>query len=245
MDLDGILAVGDIQYEDGQLWKFMRSFDPTWGRLKPLMRPVPGNHEYRIAGASGYFDYFNGPGRFTGQAGDRDKGYYSFDVGSWHVVALNSQCDRVGGCGPSSPQVQWLRADLAANPAACTLAFWHHPRFTSGEHDDGGDDVLPLWNVLYGANADLIVNGHEHFYERFGPQNPSGAADPARGIRQVIVGTGGRSHHGFIDEKPNSQVQDSDTLGVFTLALAEGEYRWELRRAVTGGRVDTGSAACH
>jgi Tol biopolymer transport system component len=242
LDLSSILMLGDGQYEHGELAKWQQSFNPTWGRLKGLIRPVPGNHEYQTPGAAGYFDYFNGVGAQTGPAGERTKGYYSFDIGTWHVIALNSECRQIGGCGPTSPQVQWLRADLAAHPAACTLAYWHRPRFTSGTHTAEGD-VLSLWNVLYAAHADLILTGHEHFYERFARQTPAGTPDPALGIRQITAGMGGRSHHGFVRVAPNSEVRDNRTTGVLKLTLREGGYDWELLRAPFG-RADAGSDSC-
>ncbi len=244
MDLAAILAVGDLQYEDGKLWKFQQAFDPSWGRLKPLIRPVPGNHEYRDPGAAGYFDYFNGPGAATGPAGERGRGYYSFDVGSWHVVAVNSECSHVGGCGQGSAQERWLRADLAAHPAACTLAFWHQPRFTSGQHDAGGS-MYPIWQALYEANAELVLNGHEHFYERFAPQTPEGALDPVRGLRQITVGTGGKSRFGYATVAPNSELRENRYHGVLKLTLADGAYEWQLVTAPAGRVADFGRASCH
>ena len=244
-DLSSILIPGDLQYEDGELPAFRASFDPTWGRLKPLIRPVPGNHEYHLPGATGYFDYFNGPGVSRGQAGERGSGYYSFDIGSWHVIALNSECESAGGCGPDSPQVRWLRADLAAHPTVCTLAFFHGPRFTSGRYGDQADRVRPFWAALYEANADLVLSGHEHFYERFGPQTPDGAADPARGIRQLTVGMGGKGRHGFVSVAPNSERRDNLTIGIAELTLRQGAYDWRLVRAPTGATADSGSSRCH
>jgi acid phosphatase type 7 len=244
MDLAAVLVPGDLQYEDGKLWKFQQSFDPSWGRLKSLIRPTPGNHEYDDPGAAGYFDYFNGPGRQTGPAGDRARGYYSFDVGPWHLVALNSECRWVGGCGPGSPQEQWLRSDLAAHPAACTLAFWHRPRFTSGRNTAEGT-MLPVWNALYEAGVDVIVNGHEHFYERFAPQTPAGAADFTYGIRQFTVGTGGRSRFGYVTVAPNSELRENRRSGVLKLTLGEGVYRWEFVSAPTGHVLDSGETSCH
>jgi Tol biopolymer transport system component len=243
-DLSSILVLGDEQYEDGALAKFQQSFDPSWGRLKQLMRPVPGNHEYRVSGAAGYFDYFNGPGQQGGPAGNRGGGYYSFDVGSWHVIALNSECRRIGGCGPSSPQMDWLRADLASHPASCTVAYWHRPPFTSGRNDDNGD-MLPALSLLYESNVDLLLAAHEHFYERFAPQAPDGTSDPARGIREFISGMGGKSRFGFPDPQPNSEFRSNSFFGVLELTLREGGYSWKAVRAPTGGTVDSGSDSCH
>ena len=244
MDLTAILAPGDLQYEDGRLWKFQQSFDLSWGRLKPLIRPVPGNHEYEDPGAAGYFDYFNGPGQVTGPAGRRDQGFYSFDVGDWHVIALNSECREIGGCAAGSPQEQWLRADLAAHPRACTIAFWHIPRFTSGR-DEPNTPMLPIWNALYEANADVVINGHEHFYERFAPQAPDGSTDLARGIREFIVGTGGRSRLSFHTVAPNSERRDNGNNGVLKLTLGDGAYGWEFVQVRSGAVLDWGQMSCH
>jgi acid phosphatase type 7 len=244
MDLAAVLAPGDLQYEDGQLSKFQQSFDPTWGRLKPLIRPAPGNHEYEDPGAAGYFDYFNGPGVPAGPAGRRDQGFYSFDVGSWHLIALNSECEQVGGCAAGSPQESWLRADLAAHPAVCTLAFWHRPRFTSGRNSAEGA-MLPVWNALYEAGVDVIVNGHEHFYERFAPQAPAGVQDPARGVRQFTVGTGGRSLFRYATVAPISELRENRAAGVLKLSLGEGAYRWDFIAAPGGRVVDSGETSCH
>ncbi|HEV2724477.1 MAG TPA: metallophosphoesterase [Thermoleophilaceae bacterium] len=244
-DLAGILVPGDLQYETGKLEAFAQSFHPTWGRLRPLIRPVPGNHEYGDPGAAGYFDYFNGPGVQSGPAGNRGQGFYSFDVGSWHVIALNSECEQVGGCSPNSPQARWLRADLAAHPVACTLAFFHGPRFTSGRYGEQSEQVRPFWDALYAAGADLVLSGHEHFYERFGPQTPDGVADPARGLRQLTVGMGGKSRHGFITVAANSEVRDNRTMGVLELTLREGTYDWKLVGAPNGNVADAGTGACH
>jgi hypothetical protein len=245
MDLSAVLTPGDIQYPIGAYDAFQQSFHPSWGRVKELIRPVPGNHEYETPGAAGYFDYFNGPGAQNGLAGERGKGYYSFDVGSWHLIALNSSCHEVGGCDADSPQGRWLAADLAAHPTSCTLAYWHYPRFTSGRYGDGARDVRPFWESLQQAGAELVLSGHEHFYERFAPQDVDGTADPARGIRQLTVGMGGRSHHGFITVAPNSEVRNSATVGVVELTLGEGRYDWRLVRAIDGATMDQGTQFCH
>jgi WD40 repeat protein/calcineurin-like phosphoesterase family protein len=243
-DLTSVFPLGDDQYEDGQLSKFQRSFDPSWGRLKWLMHPVAGNHEYEETDAAGYFDYFNGVGEQEGPAGDRTAGYYSLDVGSWHVIVLNSECEHIGGCGAGSPQMTWLRSDLESHPVACTMAVWHRPSFSSGGHTDGGD-MLPAWNLLYTANADLILNGHEHFYERFAPQTPAGAVDFGRGIPEIIAGMGGRSRFGFTDPQPNSEFESNSFYGVLNLTLRDGAYDWQAIAAPSGRAVDSGSASCH
>ena len=206
-----VLALGDIQYEDGVLSKYGQSYDPSWGRVKSITHPAVGNHEYNTAGASGYYSYFGAA------AGDKTKGYYSYDIGAWHLIVLNSNCSQVGGCGAGSTQEQWLKADLAAHPNACTLAYWHHPRFSSGKHgSNSGYDAF--WKDLYAAGAEIVLNGHDHDYERFAPQNPGGAADP-NGIQEFVVGTGGKNHYSFTTTQPNSVVRNSDTYGVLKLTL--------------------------
>jgi hypothetical protein len=234
---DAVLLAGDIQYENGAYSKFLASYDPSWGRVKAITRPVPGNHEYQTGGAAGYYQYF-GPA-----AGDPAKGYYSYDLGGWHVVALNSNCSAVGGCGAGSAQEQWLRADLAANPASCTLAYWHHPRFSSGAH--GSDSTYTaFWQALYDANADVVIVGHDHDYERFAPQNASGALDLARGIRQFVAGSGGKEVRPFGTIRANSEARDASSLGVLELTLGASGYEWRYRPAV-GSFTDSGSAGCH
>ena len=245
-DLAEVLVPGDLQYERGELANFQQAFDPSWGRVKPLLRPVPGNHEYDTANAAGYYDYFNGVGKQTGPAGDRSAGYYSFDVGKWHVVALNSECETIaGGCGADSTQLRWLRADLAAHPVPCTLAYFHKPRFTSGRFGNQSPDLKNFWDALYAANADVILVGHEHFYERFAPQDPNGAADPARGIRQLTVGMGGRGRHDFTSIAANSEFRTNNVLGVAELTLADAGYSFRLVNAATGGNADIGAGTCH
>jgi calcineurin-like phosphoesterase family protein len=239
---DAVLLLGDNQYFDGALAQYRAVFAPTWGRLGPLLRPAPGNHEYQTPGAAGYFDYFGAA------AGDRSRGYYSFDLGTWHIVSLNSNCADLpgdhGGCGPGSPQLRWLADDLAAHPRACTLAYWHHPRFSSGQHgDDPAYDAF--WQVLYQAGADVILNGHDHDYERFAPQDPFGGADPEHGIRELVVGTGGRETRPFAAVRPNSEARNAQDLGVLKLRLRTDGYDWEFLSAAGGSFADRGSGGCH
>ncbi len=232
-----VLALGDIQYEDGTGADFDLSYDPSWGRVKRITRPVPGNHEYRTPGAAGYYDYF---GR---AAGDPAKGYYSYDLGRWHLIALNSNCSAIGGCGARSLQTKWLRADLAASRARCTLAYWHHPRFSSGWH--GNDSTYTaFWRALVDAGADVVLVGHDHDYERFAPQDPSGRLDLERGVREFVVGTGGKSLRGFLGSRSNSEVRDASSFGVLELTLGAGVYAWRFFSAV-GFFADAGVARCH
>jgi hypothetical protein len=245
-----VLALGDLQYHVGSLADFNASFHPSWGRVKPIIRPIAGNHEYGTAGARGYFDYFNGQGKENGPAGDRDKGYYSFDVGSWHLIALNSTCERIArgaaadGCAAGSPQDRWLRSDLAAHRNSCTLAYVHTPRFNSGFR---GNSSAPqaFWEALYGAGADIVLSGDAHSYERFAPQDPDGRLDPARGIRQFIVGTGGAFFTGWSKLKPNSEVRQNDTFGVLAITLHAASYEWRFLPAAGKTFTDTGAGACH
>jgi acid phosphatase type 7 len=221
LDPQVVLTLGDNQYENGTLAKFHRSYDRSWGRLRGRTRPAPGNHDYRTPSAAGYFDYFGTA------AGRRPRGYYSFNLGRWHLIALNSECAQVGGCATGSRQERWLRADLAAHPARCVLAYWHKPRFSSGMHGNNAT-YTAFWHALHGAGADMVLVGHDHDYERFAPQTPHGRADPARGIRQFVVGTGGKTHYGFRTIRANSQVRNSRTFGVLRLALHPAGYDWRF-----------------
>lgn len=241
--LDGIagtvFTVGDNAYTSGTDAEFKNCYDPTWGRHKARTKPSVGNHEYNVAGASGYFNYFGTT------AGDPTKGYYSYNVGAWHVVVLNSMCEKVGGCNTESPMVRWLKNDLAANSAKkCTLAYWHHPLFSSGEHGNS-TKMRPSWQALYAANADLVINGHDHDYERFAPQRPSGAADSARGIREFVVGTGGTTLRPFGTIKPNSQVRNANTHGVLKLTLHATSYDWNFVPVAGKTFTDSGRTSCH
>lgn len=236
---DAVLLLGDTQYEVGALQDFHTYFEPTWGRFMERLYPVPGNHEYYTPGASGYFEYFGA------RAGPRGLGYYSFDLGSWHLVALNTSdgdCSAVP-CGADSEQVRWLREDLAATHQPCVLAFWHHPRFSSASHG-GAIEVQALWETLYAAGADLVLNGHEHVYERFAPQSPAGAADPTRGLRQFVVGTGGKTLYAFGPPQPNSEARAA-TFGVLSLTLGPGRYGWDFVPVDAGDFSDTGQGTCH
>jgi hypothetical protein len=230
-----VFTAGDNVDASGNTKEFTNCYDPTWGRHKGRTYPAAGNHDYSTAGAAGYFGYFGV------RAGDPAKGYYSYDVGAWHVIVLNSNCEFIG-CQPGSPQEQWLRADLAANPAACTLAVWHHPRFSSGAHS-GDDFVAPFWQALYEAGADVIINGHDHHYERFAPQNPTGIAD-RNGIRQFIVGTGGNDLHPSGKRVANSQVREGATHGVIKFTLHTTSFDWEFVPVAGKTFRDSGTQTC-
>jgi hypothetical protein len=241
---DVVLPLGDLQYETGTYPDFINFYDVTWGKMAPISRPVPGNHEYESPNARPYFDYFNGLSAFTGPAGDRDKGFYSYNLGEWHLIALNSECARIGGCGPGSPQGNFLKADLAANRRTCTLAYWHHPLFSSGQNGNNGH-MLPTWQILYDAGVDVVLNGHDHSYERFAPQNPATRADPDRGIRQLVVGTGGRNLTPFPTIQPNSEVRDNTSFGVLRMRLHSTSYDWRFLSITGMSLADQGAGVCH
>jgi acid phosphatase type 7 len=233
-----VMAVGDLAYPDGSKENFV-CYDKTWGRVKSRTRPAPGNHEFHAAGATPYFDYFGAA------AGDPKTGYYSYELGTWHIIVLNSECKDVGGCQAGSPQEKWLRADLVAHPAACSLAYWHKPLFSSGGAHGNDLIVQPLWLALYEANADVIVGGHDHDYERFAPQTPDGAADAKRGIREFVVGTGGKNHRPFGEPKPNSELRDATAFGVLKLTLKPNSYDWQFIPEEGKSFTDSGTGTCH
>jgi acid phosphatase type 7 len=237
-DPDAVFALGDIQYEQGTLDQFMNSYDLSWGRFKNITYPAVGNHEYLTTGGTGYYSYFGSA------AGDPAKGYYSFNLGNWHIIVLNSACSKAGGCGVGSPQETWLRADLAANPTNCTLAFWHHPRFSSGAIG-GNAAMTAFWNALDQAGADLILVGHDHHYERFAPQTSAGVADP-NGIREFIVGTGGKNWTSIPTVQPNSEARATNLYGFLKLDLHPTSYDWEFVVEPNRGYTftDSGSANC-
>jgi hypothetical protein len=235
-NFSAVLTLGDTQYEDGSLTKYQQSFDPSWGRAKSVIRPAVGNHEYLTAGASGYYSYFGAA------AGDKTKGYYSYDIGAWHIIALNSNCSQVGGCGAGSAQEQWLKSDLAAHPSMCTLAYWHHPRFSSGEHGSN-TSYDAFWKDLYAAGAEIVLNGHDHDYERFAQQNPSGTADP-NGIQQFVVGTGGKNHYAFTTTLANSLVRNPDTYGILKITLHATSYDWQFVPEAGKTFTDSGTMNC-
>jgi hypothetical protein len=239
--IDGtIMTLGDAAYEDGSLAQYTNCFGPSWGRHKARIRPAPSDHDYQTPGAAGYFDYFGAA------AGPRSRGYYSYDLGAWHVVVLNSNCTLVpGGCGPGSPQDQWLRADLAASTLNCTVAYWHSPRWTSGTKHGNDPAVAPFWSALYEFGAELVLNGNEHNYERFAPQTPGGQRDDAFGIREIVSGTGGRGNYSLTNVRPNSEVRHTGTFGVTKLTLHAGSYDWRFVPVAGKTFTDSGTTACH
>jgi hypothetical protein len=241
--LAAVLPLGDNQYCCASLTAYTASYDPTWGRLKAITRPIPGNLEYKTADAAGYFDYFNGPGAAGGPAGRPGEGYYSFDLGAWHLIALNANCTIVR-CAAGSPQEQWLRADLATHPTSCTLAYIHAPRFSSGS-PGGVISVGPLYRALYQAGADVVVSAHARHYERFAPQNAVGQSDPAFGVRQFVVGTGGHSLGQLKAPKRNSEVRQNSTFGVLELTLQAAGYSWRFIAPAGASFSDSGAGSCH
>lgn len=241
-----IATLGDNAYQGGSKQEFANCYEPTWGVGKDRIRPAPGNHDYGARGARGYFAYFGAA------AGDPGEGYYSYDLGSWHIIVLNSNCEEVGGCETNSPQGRWLRKDLATHPTPCTLAYWHHPLFSSGQEHGGDAAMRPAWQLLYEARADVVLSGHEHNYERFAPQDPRGDPDPKHGIREFVVGTGGAGLYAFGTPLPTSEARNADTYGVLVLTLRLQGYDWEFVSAdsglgVTGGSefTDAGNTVCH
>jgi calcineurin-like phosphoesterase family protein/fibronectin type III domain protein len=254
--LDAVLALGDEQYECGELANFQAFYDPTWGRVKDKTYPVVGNHEYQTSGclagttggAAGYFNYF-GDAATPLQPGCRVncRGYYSFDLGDWHLIALNSNCGKAGGCGVGSPQETWLRTDLAATTKSCILAYMHHPRYSS--KGGASTNIQPLWAAVYDGGADLVVTGHSHNYERFDrlgrgtDDSVEPTVDPI-GMRQMVAGTGGREHHGFTTVRTGSQVRNHSTFGVLKLVLHLGSYDWEFLPEAGKTFTDSGSDTC-
>jgi hypothetical protein len=235
--LDGIagtvFTAGDNVYSNGTTTEFAQCYEPTWGRHKARTRPAPGNHDYGTSGAAPYYAYFGA------NAGDAGKGYYSYDLGAWHIVSLNSNVS----ASATSAQVTWLKADLAANTKGCVVAYWHHPRFSSGDH--GNSTVMQtVWDVLYQNNAELVVQGHDHDYERFAPMTSTGVRDDARGLRSFIVGTGGTGHRSFGTIQPNSEFRDATAFGVIKFELSDASYRWSFL-TTTGTVLDSGSGTCH
>jgi hypothetical protein len=240
--LDGIegtvFTAGDNAYPSGTAEQFRDCYGPSWGRHRDRTRPAVGNHDWETGGAAGYIGYFGALAAPDGRT------WYAYDLGGWRVIVLDSDCGSVGGCGAGSEQERWLRSELVAHPTRCTMAIWHHARFSSGEHgNDGRTDAF--WRALYAASAEVIVVGHDHDYERFAPQDPDGRAGPERGIRQFVVGTGGAFLRPFRDPAANSEVRRSDTHGVLRFTLRPDDYDWAFLTVDGGAPADSGTARCH
>ena len=234
--LSAVLTLGDNQYPAGAIEDFQDSYDRSWGRLKSITHPSMGNHEGL---GEGYYTYFGAA------AGSRDQGYYSFDIGAWHVIALNSNTEcRIVACDSTSDQLMWLREDLAAHPSLCTLAYWHHPRFSSGRHQNN-KVMSPIWEELYASGVDVVFSGHDHDYERFAPLDVEGRVDKFRGIRSFTVGTGGAHHAEFGTIKIGSEVRNNDTFGVLKLVLHQTGYEWEFVPEAGKLFTDKGKRRCH
>ena len=229
-----ILMVGDLAYPNGSEEDFSRCFAPLWGKFKGRMLPVPGNHEYHNPEAAPYYEYFGD------QAGVAGQGYYAVHIGAWRVIGLNSNINVEAG----SAQERWLKAELAVHSVRCTLAFWHHPRFSSGKHGDTPSMGI-IWRDLNDAGVDVVIAGHDHDYERFAPQTASGERDDKRGIREFVVGTGGAALRLFAQFKRNSEARSSNSFGVLKLTLREESYAWEFVPVDGSGIHDHGEAMCH
>jgi hypothetical protein len=224
-----VFTAGDNVYTDGTYTQFVNCYNPTWGRSKSRTDPSPGNHDYNTGGAAGYFQYFNNV-----------PAYYAYNLGSWRIYSLNSEIS----VSATSPQVTWLKADLAANPKLCVMAYWHKPRFSSGSTHGSNSSMQTLWSVLDAAGADLVINGHEHNYERFAEMNASGAA-VSPGLREIVVGTGGESHYAFGSALAASQVRNGTTYGVIKLTLSSTGYTWQFVPVAGSTFTDSGSSNCH
>jgi hypothetical protein len=231
--LDGISGTvfnaGDNVYDNGSATEYTNCYDPTWGRHKSRTKPVPGNHEYQTSGASGYFQYFNNP-----------PAYYAYNLGNWRIYALNSEID----VSASGAQGSWLQSDLAANPKQCVLAYWHKPRWSSGNTHGSTSNMQAIWQILYNAGAEVVISGHEHNYERFAQMNASGGT-VSQGLREFVVGTGGASHYGFGSALASSEVRNSSTYGVLKLTLNASSYSWQFVPIAGSTFTDSGSANCH
>jgi hypothetical protein len=242
-----VFVLGDNQYDNGSLAEYngAGAYNSTWGVFNPIVHPVPGNHEYGTPGAAGYFQYFGASA--NPENTNPPDGYYSFNLGTWHIDALNSNCSDSGCSDPlpgttTTAQTTWLQNDLAHDTSACTLAMWHHPLFSSG-WTLGSPGVAPLWTALYNAHADVVLGGHDHLYENYKLQDPSGNQTP-NGIREFVVGTGGESLNGLSANPPTLQASDASDFGVLVLTLHASSYSWKFVNT-SGGVVDSGTTACH
>ncbi len=233
-----VFTLGDNAYEDGKPSEFNDCYGPTWGRFKGRTSPAPGNHDYHTDGAAGYFSYFGD------RAGPGGRGYYAYDRGAWRIYSLNSMCDEIDGCGAGSPELGWLTADLAAHPSRCSLAYWHHPRYSSGEH--GNNPTMDeIWDALFDAGVELVLAGHDHSYERFAPMNKTGDLAPDEGITSFVVGTGGREFYEFDEILPTSRARVSGVAGVIELTLMPESWSSRFVPVPGGGFADHAQDVCH
>jgi hypothetical protein len=233
-----VFTAGDNAYPNGTAAQFTDCYGPTWGRHLARTKPAAGNHDWETKDLAGYYGYF---GTVAHPAGTS---WYSYDLGSWHVIVLDADCEQVGGCAADSKQGKWLADDLAGSKAKCTMAIWHQPRFSSGKEHGDDTAVSPFWEALYDAGADVVVNGHDHDYERFAPQDPDARADDARGLREFVVGTGGAELRDFTAPRPNSLVRAAHSYGVLRFVLHQSGYEWRFI-STDGQFSDSGAAACH
>jgi acid phosphatase type 7 len=234
-----VLPLGDLQYESGTLAEFKKNYHATWGRFNEIAHPTTGNHEYETRGATGYFDYFASVGVAVGA---RNEGWYSYNVGDWHFVALNSNCGSIGGCTTGSAQYRWLQADLVQSKLKCTVAYMHHPFLSSGQNGST-PELLPLMRLLHENNVDLVLAGHDHLYERFNPITPDQVPDPAKGLRLFTVGTGGRDLYEFLRVLPNSAVRYNQSFGALRVTLKDAAFDWSFVN-IAGIVIDSGSGVC-
>ena len=232
-----VAALGDTAYPAGSESDFARCYNPTWGRFKARTRPAIGNHEYLTAGARAYFSYF-------GRRSAPFSGYYSYKLGRWHIVVINSECGQIGGCDSGSTQLRWLRNDLARHPSRCALAYWHEPRFSSGMHGQN-EAMQPIWATLAKAGVDIVLNGHDHNYERFAPLNAAGRIDRAHGMREFVVGTGGGPLRVVAAASYGSRKIIAHRWGVLRLKLGANRVYWRFLSTPSGRVLDSGSSACH
>jgi hypothetical protein len=240
-----VFTTGDNAYPNGTIDQFNNCLDPAWGRAKTRIRPAIGGHEYQTDQAAGYFTYYaNQLAPFGPTATDYTKAYYSYDLGTWHVIVLNTECVGLAFCSVPN-ELAWASADLDAHPAPCTLAIMPNPRFSSGDVHGNDAAAQPFWDLLTQKGVELAVGSDDHIYERYAPQNALGAYDPAHGVREFIVGTGGSSHYSLGIRRENSEVEDHHTFSVLKLTLHNGSYEWEFVPAEGAPFTDSGSAACH
>ena len=233
-----VFTTGDNAYPSGSATQFRECYGPSWGRLRDRTFPALGNHDWDTGSAAGYLDFFGE------RAGDRRVGWYATTLGTWRLIVLVSNCSQVGGCDAASPQGRWLAGELAGHPSACTIAIFHHPLHSTGHHGPSGH-VQPFWDQLHAAGVELVINGHEHSYERFAPLDAAGEPDPDRGIRQIVVGTGGADLRGFDRADPRSEVRDGSVHGILRLDLEAGSFAWRFIPVEAGGFTDEGRGTCH